>query len=117
MTFSAGLFTALVGLGTAGTILLLIRRDRLAPGHSLWWMAVATCSVFLAFFPGIVDELGRLIGIRYPPILLVLLGLSAVLVKLLLMDLDRSRQERQIRILAQRLAVYERMDGQKRESD
>jgi hypothetical protein len=56
-----------------------------------------------------MDLLGRLLGIHYPPILAVLLGLCAVLIKLLFMDIHRSRQERQIRILTQRLGLLEEM--------
>jgi hypothetical protein len=55
--------------------------------------------------------LGRLFGIHYPPILLLICAMCVVLIKLLFMDIDRSRQERQIRLLFQRLAILEHEYG------
>ena len=101
------IFTTLLGLGTAGVILYLLRRDALSVGYSLWWLAVTLGLIVLSLFPAIIDTLGHILGIHYPPILLLIIALCVVLVKLLFMDLDRSRQERHIRILFQRLAIVE----------
>ena len=100
-------FSTILGLGTAGIILYLLRRDALSVGYSLWWLAVTLGLIVLSLFPAIIDTLGKILGIHYPPILLLIIALCVVLIKLLFMDLDRSRQERHIRILFQRLAIVE----------
>jgi hypothetical protein len=107
----AHIISAALGLSTAGVILFLLRKDALSVAYSLWWLAVTIGLVLLSLFPSLVDLLGRLFGIHYPPVLLLIGALCVVLVKLLFMDIDRSRQERQIRLLFQRLALLEHECG------
>jgi hypothetical protein len=110
MTF-AHIISACLGLSTAGVILFLLRKDALSVAYSLWWLLVTIGLVILSLFPSLVDMLGRLFGIHYPPILLLICAMCVVLIKLLFMDIDRSRQERQIRLLFQRLAILEHEYG------
>ena len=100
--------TAALGLITAAVIFYLVRKDRLSLGYSLWWIFIALGLVIMGLFPGIIDTVGRLFAINYPPVFLVLLALCLVLIKMLQMDIDRSRHQKDIRILTQRLAVYEK---------
>ena len=46
-------------------------------------------------------------GIFYAPVLPIVVGLSLVLIRMLKLDVDRSKQERQIRRLTQKLAILE----------
>jgi len=107
----AHIISAALGLSTAGVILFLLRKDAMSVAYSLWWLAVTIGLVLLSLFPALVDILGRVFGIHYPPILLLIGALCVVLIKLLFMDIDRSRQERQIRLLFQRLALLEHESG------
>ncbi|GAB6060732.1 DUF2304 domain-containing protein [Desulfonatronum parangueonense] len=99
--------TALLGLGIACAILLLIRKDSLHVRHSIWWLTVAAGSVLLGFFPRLMDAFGVFLGVYYPPILFLTLALGMVLIKILTMDIERSRQERALRRLTQRMAILE----------
>lgn len=99
--------TALLGVGISVAILLLIRKDALHVRHSVWWLAVAAGSILLGFFPGLVDALGLFLGVFYPPVLFLTLALGMLLIKILSMDIERSRQERTLRRLIQRLAILE----------
>jgi len=96
-----------IGVSLAVTILFLVRRDHLHGPYALWWIGVAVTVAFLSLFPRLFDVVAIKLGISYPPILAVIMGFSMLLVKLLTMDLERSRQERLIRRLAQRLALLE----------
>jgi len=96
-----------IGLFFAATILLLVRRDHLHGPYAIWWIGAAATVALLGFFPRLFDVLAAKLGISYPPILAIVLGFSMLLVKILTMDLERSRQERLIRRLAQRLAMLE----------
>lgn len=107
--------TAFLGVTTAAVILYLVRKDRLSLGYSVWWIFVACGLVIMGVFPGIVDTVGKLFAINYPPVFLILLALCLVLIKLLQMDIDRSKHQKDLRILTQRLAVYEKKDT--READ
>lgn len=96
-----------IGLLLAAIILLLVRRDHLHGPYAIWWIGAAATVALLGFFPRLFDILAAKLGVSYPPILAIVLGFSMLLVKILTMDLERSRQERLIRRLAQRLAMLE----------
>ncbi|MFN3919332.1 MAG: DUF2304 domain-containing protein [Methylohalobius sp.] len=101
------LTSAIVGLAIASTILGLIARDRLHTRHAVWWFAVAFAVIVLGVFPGLIDWLGGLLGVAYPPVLILVAAIGILLVKLLLLDIEYSRQERALRRLIQRLALLE----------
>lgn len=99
--------SAILGVLLAGAILSLVRRDHLHGPFALWWFAVAAATFVLGVFPGVVVWLGHLTGIVYAPVLPIIVGLSLVLIRLLKLDIDRSRQERRLRRLTQKLAILE----------
>ena len=98
---------AFVALLSAGVILLLVRRQRLGVLHTLWWLLSVVGILVLGLFPPVADLVGRALGIHYPPVLPIVAALCLVFVKILTMDMERTRQEAKIRILAQRMAAYE----------
>ncbi len=99
--------SAILGALLAGAILFLVRRDHLHGPYAVWWFGVAAATFVLGVFPGVVVWLGHVSGIGYAPVLPIIVGLSLVLIRLLKLDIDRSRQERQIRRLTQKLAILE----------
>jgi hypothetical protein len=101
------LTSAAIGVLLAGAILYLVRRDHLHGSYALWWLAVAAAILVLGVFPPAIDWLGHVTGISYPPILPIIIGVGMILIRMLRMDIDRSRQERQLRRLAQKLAILE----------
>ena len=99
--------TAIIGLMIALVILFLIRRDILHVKRSLWWIGIALLIVCMGFFPLQIAQFGVLLGVNYPPILILTIGMGFILIKILSMDLERSRQERTLRRLTQKLAMLE----------
>jgi hypothetical protein len=99
--------TALLGLGLAVLILVLLRRDHLYLRHGLFWMVVAAGAVVLGFWPGIIDHLAGWLGIGYSPAGLLLGALLVLLVKYLYADMMQTRLERQLRRLNQRVAMFD----------
>ena len=99
--------TAIIGLMIALVILFLIRRDILHVKRSLWWIGIALLIVFMGFFPLQIAQFGVLLGVNYPPILILTIGMGFILIKILSMDLERSRQERVLRRLTQKIAMLE----------
>lgn len=104
---NAQLTAAILGVCLAGAIFYLVRRDHLHGPYAAWWLIVAAATLILGTFPVLVIWLGKLTGINYAPVLPIIIGLSMVLIRLLKLDIDRSRQERQIRRLTQKLAILE----------
>ena len=101
------LTTTLLGLGLAAVILVLLRRDHLHLSHGLFWILVACGSALLGLWPGLIDRVAGLVGISYPPTLLLLVVMIVLLVKALHNDILNTRIERQVRRLNQRLAMFE----------
>lgn len=108
------LVSAVLGIALASVILYLVRRDHLHGSYALWWLVVAAATLVVGVFPHLVDRLGELVGIAYPPILAIILGMGLILIRMLLMDVDRSRQERTLRRLTQRLAILDQELGEAR---
>ena len=101
------LTSAALGVLLAVGILVLVRRDRLHGSYALWWLLVAVGSLVVGFFPRLVDWLGIKLGVNYPPMLLVLVAIMAILLKLLGVDIDVTRRERRMRRLLQKVAILE----------
>lgn len=88
-------------------IFFLIRRDILHTRYALWWFTVASLVLIAGVFPKQIDKVAGMLGVNYPPILVIVLGIGLILIKMLNMDFDRSRQELKIRRLVQRIALLE----------
>lgn len=99
--------TGAIGLLVAFLIIFLVRKDRLHVQHGLSWIIVAACFALLGFSPSVFDHISRHLGIAYPPILAVTMVIAILVLKLLLMDIERSRIEVRNQRYIQRLAILE----------
>lgn len=97
----------LVGIGLALGIVYLVRRDHIYIRQALFWLAVAFVSFVLAIFPPLIDAVGGLFGIAYPPTLVLLAAIVVLVVKALLSDIAHTQQSRDLRRLNQRIAMLE----------
>jgi hypothetical protein len=96
-----------IGLLIAIIIYWLVRRDHLAPKQALRWILVALIVLVLGTFPIIIDWLGNAVGIAYPPIIPIIIGLGAAMIKILLMDIERNKTDITQERLVQKLAMLE----------
>jgi hypothetical protein len=99
--------SAILGLIIGITILWLVRRDQMHGSFAVWWIVVALTSVVIGFFPQMVDRVGILMGVQYPPMLMVLVAIAVILFKLLGVDIDVTRREQRLRRLLQKVAILE----------
>lgn len=97
----------LMGLSIGLAILWLVRRAHLHGPYAVWWIVVAVGVMLAGFFPKAVDVVGAALGVSYPPLLAVVVAIGVLLVKVLTIDLERTRQEVSLRRLTQRLAILE----------
>ena len=107
MVISYRLTAAVIGIVIAAMIFFLVRRDHLQIRYAYWWLLIALGVLVLGFFPEVIDVVAPVLGISYPPILAIVLGAGVIIIKMLMMDLEHTRQQRDIRWLVQRLAIYE----------
>ena len=99
--------TGTIGLLVAAIIIFMMRRDALHAQHGLGWIIVALCFARLGFSPDIIDHVAQLFGVTYPPVLALTLAIAVLVIKILLMDTDRSRIEVRNQRLIQRMAMLE----------
>jgi len=101
------LITGIIGIATAITIVILIRRDYLHVRYGLWWSGAAVVFAFLGLFPALFDKFAKYLGIAYPPILALTLAVTILVIKILIMDIERSRNAIRRQRLIQRIALLE----------
>ncbi len=101
------LITSSLGLFTAIFIFWLIRKDHLHIRYAFWWIIVAVLSAVIGLFPGIIDVVSSWLGISYPPILAVIFAISFIFIKMLLVDIEQSKQQVKMIHLTQRLGLLE----------
>jgi hypothetical protein len=99
--------TSVIGCVIAISIFWLVRQDRLHSKYAIWWLPIAGIVAFLGFFPHRVSAVAALLGISYAPALPIVLGLGVILLKILLMDIERSKNEIKLQRLAQHIALLE----------
>lgn len=109
--------TTTLAIAIGALILFLVRRDRIHGAYAIWWVLVALSILLFGLFPGWVDRIGRELGIFYPPVLIVVAAICVLFLKALTMDVARSRQEAEIRKLAQRVAVLEQLVREQRKRE
>ena len=100
-------FSASLAALVVVAIFWLLRRDRLPVMHSLWWLLVAALIALLGIFPRLIDEAAALVGVAYPPSLLFVVAILVLLLKVLLEDVDVSRDRQRLLRLAQKVAILE----------
>ena len=115
------LITGLIGIVTAITIVVLIRKDHLHVRYGLWWTGAAVAFALLGLFPALFDRFAVLVGVAYPPILAMTIAVAVLVIKILIMDIERSRNAIRMQRLVQRIALLEsdlrEMQGRPREAD
>ncbi len=85
----------------------LVRRRRLNEWYSLVWLAIGGAIAAFAFFRPLQFVLARLVGLYYPPVLVLGTILFLLLTLTLHLSVVLNRLEGQNRRLAQRLAILE----------
>ncbi len=106
-----------IGFALAYGILHLVRRDHLYIRQGLFWIAVALLALALAIWPYLIDTLGGVLGIGYPPTLLFLVAIVMLVVKALFGDIALTKLRRDLRRLNQRIALLETQQPLPKESE
>jgi len=96
-----------LGLVLATGILYLVRRDHLYIRQGLFWILIAAVSLLFGLWPYLIDTMGSVLGIAYPPALLFLVAIVVLIFKALFGDIELTRVRRDLRRLNQRIALLE----------
>ncbi len=116
MFISYETFSALIGLLTVLILVILVRRSRLHPFYLGWWFGTICVLLIFSLNPRLINKLGELLDIAYPPIIIAVVGLLSILIKILSMDIYITQSEIRYKKLAQKMAVLEREMQELKES-
>jgi hypothetical protein len=97
----------LIGIGLAISILYLVRRDHLYIRQGVFWILIAAGSLLLGSWPQLIDRVGDVLGVAYPPTLLFLAAIVVLVIRALFGDIAVTKLRRDLRRLNQRIALLE----------
>jgi len=95
------------GVALAVAILYLVRRDHIYIRQGVFWITVAMATLLFSLWPNLIDTLGGILGIAYPPTLLFLVAIIVLILKALFGDIALTKLRRDLRRLNQRIALLE----------
>jgi hypothetical protein len=98
-------FTITGALMLALIVLEMVRRRHLREEFVLLWLAVAVLFFVLSGSRGLIDILAALLGIHYPPSVLILIGIGSLLIVALHSSAITSRLLEENKSLAQEVAI------------
>jgi len=96
-----------LGIGMSVGILYLVRRDHIYIRQGMFWIAIAAISLLFGAWPSLIDVVGGVLDIVYPPTLLLLVAILVLVIKALLGDIALTQVRRDLRRLNQRMALLE----------
>jgi hypothetical protein len=101
------MMSGMLGVLFSLTVIWFIRKDQMHVQYSLWWLTVALIAILLGLNPTLIDQAAQGLGVDYPPTLLFLWGIIALFFKALLGDVERTRSQRRVLRLTQRVVMLE----------
>lgn len=99
--------SAVITIVVAVVVIWLVRHSRLHPALATWWVLVATAVAGVGMFPEVVDWIATKLGVSYPPTLAGLVAIAVLLIKILKTDIERTKEQHKVRVLAQKVALLE----------
>ncbi len=85
----------------------LIRRKKLQEAYALLWFIMGSIFIVISIFTDLLTTISTLIGIVYAPATLFLILLTTVILILIQLSVVISKQNNQIRSLAQKIAILD----------
>jgi len=86
-------------------ILELIRRQKIKEAYAILWLIFGSVFILLSFWKKGLDYFAGIVGIYYPPALLFLILIVAIILILINFSVVLSSQNDKIRILTQEMAL------------
>jgi hypothetical protein len=101
------MMSGVLGVLFSLVVVWFIRKDHMHVQYSLWWLTVAAVAILLGLNPALIDQAARGLGVDYPPTLLFLWAIVALFFKALLGDVERTRSQRRLLRLTQKVVMLE----------
>lgn len=117
MSWKIQIIVAVAIILALGMIVNMIRKKALELKYALIWMGVGIAVLILDIFPGIMEWLASLLGIKLPANMLFFFGFCFALIIIFSLTIVVSRMSVRISELAQELALYEKREKERMGED
>ncbi len=107
MNLRVQVFVAVMLVAALLWIVNMVRKEALDIRFALSWLTVGAVVLVLDIFPGIMDNLVRLLGIELPVNMMFFFGFCFTLLLLFILTVKVSRQEEHIKRLVQEMALLQ----------
>ena len=107
MAISIRIFIFLIGVFLFVVILDLVRRRKFREELSIIWLIIGLGLILSSFADRIIDPLASILGVRYPPVLLVLPIFFLLIVAMLYFSIVVSDLKSRNKELSQKIALME----------
>lgn len=109
--------TSVIGISSAAFILLMIKKHQMYVNYTIWWLCVSFAMIIFGIKPQFFDSIVKYFGVSYPPTLLFLVAILFLFIKILFMDIERTKHEIRIRRLVQRVSILQAALDEKLDTD
>ena len=93
-------------------ILNLVRKNKLDEKYSILWIFFSIIILLVSIFPEIIEKISNLVGVFYPPALLLLLAIIVIGAYIIHITMVITKQNKMIIKLTQELAIFkEKIDN------
>ena len=99
------IFLTIIGAAVGTTLLILVRSDKLQTEQAIAWAVVGVAFIFLGVAAPFVDSLAAAVGITYGPALAMSITIIALIIKALLVDIDKAKLKLSQVTLSQELSI------------
>ena len=89
-------------------LIYLMRKLKLHIFQMSWWLITVITLLIFGVYPKLIDKIGFLLKIKYPPIFLVILAILFLLIKLIFLDKYITENEIRIKDLSRKIAILEK---------
>jgi len=105
MSTGGHILVMLLTLASVLFILRMVRRNQLPAKYALLWLSIAVVLIFLAAFPGVLDQTSSWLGIAYGPATFLLGAVTLLFLIVVHFSWELARLDARTRVLAEELAI------------
>lgn len=108
-----GIFSALAVLVT---VIIALRDERLREKYAILWIVLSLAVLILSLFPSVLDSAAKVLGVNLPSNLFFALAIALLALINLHLTWEQSSTDKQIRKLAEEIAILKANDGETTDS-
>ena len=107
MPLIARIFILCAGIGLFITVFMLVKKEKFREELSIMWLLFSLIIASGSFIDIVIDPLAKRLNIHYPPALVFMLVITALIISLLYFSLVTSDLKNKVKELTQQMALLD----------